>query len=89
VASSRLLRLAGTLGGLLLLFGGGSGVVPEGRCSATTITRTREQWARRTGRVDRERLNEMAWPATDHQLVRRCGPTGFVEISARCRDGDA
>jgi ferredoxin-NADP reductase len=101
-----------SLGGPLLLVGGGSGVVPlramlryhravgselpvrllySARTQAdliyqrelsgfdTVITLTREHWAGRTGRVDRELLEEVAWPATDHPLVYVCGPTGFVE----------
>jgi ferredoxin-NADP reductase len=48
----------------------------------TTITLTREQWAGRTGRVDRELLEEVGWAATDHPLVYICGPTGFVEAVA-------
>jgi ferredoxin-NADP reductase len=48
----------------------------------TTITLTREQWAGRTGRVDRELLEEVAWPAKDRPLVYVCGPTGFVEAVA-------
>src|SRR3954465_6429572 len=104
-----------SLGGPLLLVGGGSGGVPlramlrshravgsdlpvrllySARTQAdliyqrelsgfdTTITLTREHWARRTGRVDRELLEEVAWPATDHPLVYVCGPTGFVEAVA-------
>src|SRR3954449_418084 len=104
-----------SLGGPLLLVGGGSGVVPlramlryhravgsdlparllySARTQAdliyqrelsgfdATITLTREQWAGRTGRVDRELLEEVAWPATDHPLVYVCGPTGFVEAVA-------
>jgi ferredoxin-NADP reductase len=104
-----------SLGGPLLLVGGGSGVVPlqamlryhravgsdlparllySARTQAdliyprelagfdTTITLTREHWAGRTGRVDRELLEEVAWPAPDHPLVFVCGPTGFVEAVA-------
>jgi len=104
-----------SLGGPLLLVGGGSGVVPlramlryhravgsdlparllySARTQAdliyrrelegfdTTITLTRQPWAGRTGRVDRELLEEVAWPATDHPLAYVCGPTGFVEAVA-------
>ena len=104
-----------SLGGPLLLVGGGSGVVPlramlryhravgsdlparllySARTQAdliyprelagfdSTITLTREDWAGRPGRVDRELLAEVAWSATDHPLVYVCGPTGFVEAVA-------
>jgi ferredoxin-NADP reductase len=104
-----------SLGGPLLLVGGGSGVVPlramlryhrairsavparllysartrgdliyrrELEAFDTAITLTREQWAGRTGRVDRDLLEEVAWPPVDHPLAYVCGPTGFVEAVA-------
>lgn len=49
------------------------------------ITLTREQpdtWAGYRGRVDRELLQEVSWPASDRPLVYVCGPTGFVEAAA-------
>jgi ferredoxin-NADP reductase len=49
------------------------------------ITLTRERpdgWRGLTGRVDRELLEEVAWPAAQTPLVYVCGPTGFVEAAA-------
>jgi ferredoxin-NADP reductase len=49
------------------------------------LTLTREQhggWSGHRGRVDRELLAEVAWPAEDEPLVYICGPTGFVETAA-------
>jgi ferredoxin-NADP reductase len=51
----------------------------------TRITLTREQpegWHGYTGRVSRELIEEVAWPAADGPLVYICGPTGFVEAVA-------
>jgi ferredoxin-NADP reductase len=107
-----------SLGGPLLLIGGGSGVVPlramlrhhraidsdvpscllysartrdeiiyreelDGFDARITLTRERpEGWQGYTGRVDRELLVEVAWPAADSPLVYICGPTAFVEAVA-------
>jgi len=54
----------------------------EGDGLDVVYTLTREEpvgWAGRTGRVDRELLDELAWPAADEPLAFVCGPTAFVE----------
>ncbi|MDA0161371.1 ferredoxin reductase [Solirubrobacter ginsenosidimutans] len=51
----------------------------------TIITLTREQpqrWDGRTGRIDRELLAEVGWPAAKRPLIYVCGPTGLVEAVA-------
>jgi ferredoxin-NADP reductase len=48
-----------------------------------TLTREwPEDWSGHRGRVDRELLEEVAWPATDVPLTYICGPSGFVEGAA-------
>ena len=49
------------------------------------FTLTREQPAGWNGfrrRIDRELLEEVAWPAGERPLAYLCGPTGFVETAA-------
>ena len=51
----------------------------------TRITLTREQpdgWSGYARRIDREMLEEVAWPPADRPLVYVCGPTAFVEAAA-------
>jgi ferredoxin-NADP reductase len=48
-----------------------------------TLTRAwPEGWRGYRGRIDRELLAEVAWPADDRPLVYVCGPTAFVETAA-------
>jgi ferredoxin-NADP reductase len=48
-----------------------------------TLTRAwPEGWSGSTGRIDRELLEEVAWPPQERPLVYACGPTGFVEAAA-------
>jgi ferredoxin-NADP reductase len=49
------------------------------------FTLTREQpegWTGYAGRIDRQLLEDVAWPASGGQLAYVCGPTGFVETAA-------
>jgi len=41
-----------------------------------------EDWTGHRGRISRELLDRMAWPASDHGLTYICGPSGFVEFAA-------
>jgi ferredoxin-NADP reductase len=53
-------------------------------------TLTREQppgWTGHTGRLDRDLLEQVAWPVTERPLVFVCGPTGFVEAVAEALVG--
>jgi len=48
-----------------------------------TLTRAQPAgWEGRVGRVGRELLAEVAFPAADHPAVYVCGPTSFVEAVA-------
>ena len=52
---------------------------------AVTQTLTRSQppgWGGESGRVSRDLLARVAWPAGERPLVFVCGPTGFVEAVA-------
>jgi ferredoxin-NADP reductase len=52
----------------------------------TRITLTREQpgdWSGYTRRIDREMLEDVAWPAADRPLVYISGLTAFVETVAQ------
>ena len=49
------------------------------------FTLTREWpdgWSGYRGRIDRDLLAEVAWPADERPLVYVCGPTAFVETAA-------
>jgi ferredoxin-NADP reductase len=49
------------------------------------FTLTRESppgWTGYRRRIDRELLDELAWPAADRALTYICGPTAFVETAA-------
>jgi ferredoxin-NADP reductase len=39
-------------------------------------------WEGHRGRIDRELLDEVAWPAQQNGLIYICGPSGFVEAAA-------
>jgi len=48
-----------------------------------TLTRSQPAgWTGRSGRVDAELLEEIAWPVDEGPLVFVCGPTSFVETVA-------
>jgi len=48
-----------------------------------TLTRAwPDGWSGYRGRIDRELLAEVAWPADEGPLVYVCGPTAFVETAA-------
>jgi ferredoxin-NADP reductase len=49
------------------------------------IALTREwpdDWTGPRGRIDRELLDEVAWPARENPRTYVCGPTGFVEAAS-------
>jgi ferredoxin-NADP reductase len=53
-----------------------------------TLTRAQpEGWQGYRGRIDRDLLADVAWPADERPLVYVCGPTGFVEAAAEALVG--
>ena len=49
-----------------------------------SVTLTRQQpdgWRGHRRRIDRDLIEEVAWPAADRPLVYVCGPTAFVETA--------
>jgi ferredoxin-NADP reductase len=49
------------------------------------FTLTREQpddWQGYARRIDRQLVDEVAWPSAEQPLAYVCGPTGFVELAA-------
>ena len=48
-----------------------------------TLTRAQpEGWSGYRRRIDRELLEDVAWPPEERPLVYVCGPTAFVEVAA-------
>ena len=63
-----------------LLFGRELEGAGEGVAVSRTLTRSRpEAWTGYSRRVDRQMLEEVAWPADAHPRAFVCGPTAFVE----------
>ena len=58
-----------------------------GRADGVTITHTLtrsapDMWTGRRGRIDRDALASLGWPADLEPVTYVCGPTGFVEAVA-------
>jgi ferredoxin-NADP reductase len=49
----------------------------------TLTRRWPEGWSGGRGRIDRARLEKLAWPVDERPLIYICGPTGFVEATAQ------
>ena len=48
-----------------------------------TLTRTQPKgWSGFARRIDREMLQEVAWPVAETPVAYACGPTSFVETAA-------
>jgi ferredoxin-NADP reductase len=61
-----------------------TGIAADGAADIR-YTLTREQpagWQGYGRRIDRELLDEIAWPPSEHPLVYVCGPTAFAETAA-------
>jgi ferredoxin-NADP reductase len=60
----------------------------EGYDIRFTLTRVQpEGWQGYRGRINRDLLADVAWPADQRPLVYICGPTGFVEAAAEALVG--
>jgi ferredoxin-NADP reductase len=56
---------------------------PPGCAIRFTLTReSPEGWGGHRGRIDRQMLDEIAWPPDAQPLIYVCGPSGFVETAA-------
>ena len=52
----------------------------EGIDVQVTLTRDwPEDWSGHRGRIDRQLLEQVAWPPAERPLIYACGPTGLVE----------
>jgi ferredoxin-NADP reductase len=59
------------------------GAAVDGVDISLTLTREwPEDWSGHRGRIDRQLLEEVAWPTTQQPLTYICGPSGFVESAA-------
>jgi ferredoxin-NADP reductase len=59
------------------------GAAADGVDISLTLTRKwPEDWSGHRGRIDRQLLEEVAWPTTQQPLTYICGPSGFVESAA-------
>jgi len=69
-----------------VIYGGELGMIDTDQAGVEVIqTFTRAQplgWSGYRRRVDREMLDDVAWPASDNPRCYVCGPTGFVEAVA-------
>ena len=58
-------------------------VAGDGLTVAHALTRSSPAgWRGYARRIDREMIQEVAWPAADHPSTFICGPTSFVEAAA-------
>jgi ferredoxin-NADP reductase len=59
------------------------GAAADGVDISLTLTREwPDDWSGHRGRIDRQLLEDVAWPTTQQPLTYICGPSGFVESAA-------